>query len=286
MRYNVFDFVHRTFVMESDIPKICEKPQTKKPGKSAKQPKTPKNYISARSGTLRYELSKSLAPKERILPENELKLRSDILELDGICEYCRKNEAAGKGDHFNCMVVNKQPSDYCNDLWNLVPCCTTCNSSKSGTHWKKWMTSKENTKKTKENKLLSILSKEEADNLVEKFSRYDKIMNIHCQKRSQSDKILFDRIMANIEKTLDDAQIEVIEYVRLRDTTAKEDTILIAEDEKVEKNLVADNLSSSMSELNLYATPLNALPQEKPLLKKDQDQDFKRIPKLEYHLKK
>jgi hypothetical protein len=97
-----------------------------------------KRNIYRRFGTIIYEFSKHLSdiPNEDITIE-ERTLKSSILNLDGKCEYCQKNDASTI-DHYNSLVKDKMPTEYCNDYWNLIPCCTTCNSSKGGYNFWKW----------------------------------------------------------------------------------------------------------------------------------------------------
>lgn len=55
------------------------------------------------------------------------------------CIYC--GSAATDWDHLHPLVRNKQPTGYINEMKNLVPSCAPCNQSKSGSDWKRWMTS-------------------------------------------------------------------------------------------------------------------------------------------------
>jgi hypothetical protein len=61
-----------------------------------------------------------------------------VLNMNGYCEYCEKNKATTM-DHFNALVNDRLPTDACNDFWNLVPCCNSCNSSKGGQTIEKWI---------------------------------------------------------------------------------------------------------------------------------------------------
>jgi hypothetical protein len=94
--------------------------------------------IFNRVGTITYEVSKLLSniPNEKITIIDKT-LKASILNLDGKCEYCEIN-LAGTTDHFRPLVKDKVPSQYCNDYFNLVPCCTTCNSSKGGKTFIEW----------------------------------------------------------------------------------------------------------------------------------------------------
>jgi 5-methylcytosine-specific restriction endonuclease McrA len=73
-------------------------------------------------------------------PEHEVDLQKAILKMNGKCEYC-ENAEASTYDHFFPLVKNKTPTDACNDFWNMVPSCATCNSSKGGRDVEQWMSS-------------------------------------------------------------------------------------------------------------------------------------------------
>ena len=85
-----------------------------------------------------FETCKALMPPRRILPLEEIKLRNSLLK--GECVYCG-DEAKSK-DHFRPVVsMSGLPSGYCDDEWNIVPCCITCNSCKGNRHWLSFMRS-------------------------------------------------------------------------------------------------------------------------------------------------
>lgn len=59
------------------------------------------------------------------------------LELDDQqCAYCLSK--ATSVDHFFPLVANKLPTGYITEISNLVPCCSSCNSSKGGKYWRDW----------------------------------------------------------------------------------------------------------------------------------------------------
>ncbi len=73
-------------------------------------------------------------PIRRELPAKEAHLRQKIIGNKGLCVYC--GEAATAKDHFHSIIAKDgMPSGYCDDDWNIVPACTTCNSSKGNKHW-------------------------------------------------------------------------------------------------------------------------------------------------------
>lgn len=94
----------------------------------------------ARASTLRHEISKYLGrvPSDHV--SEDLDLRAILLFLDGTCEYCRVNKATTH-DHFWPMVVDRRPSGFCSDTWNIVPACQSCNGSKGNRKATVWMRS-------------------------------------------------------------------------------------------------------------------------------------------------
>src|SRR5690606_1380599 len=55
------------------------------------------------------------------------------------CVYCGNRRT--DTDHLYSIVKDGQPSGYFHVAGNLVPACGPCNQSKSGLHWRTWMTS-------------------------------------------------------------------------------------------------------------------------------------------------
>lgn len=53
------------------------------------------------------------------------------------CSYCGGNYETW--DHFEPIVSNKQPTGFISEIYNLIPSCNTCNSSKSGSYWSNWI---------------------------------------------------------------------------------------------------------------------------------------------------
>jgi hypothetical protein len=62
------------------------------------------------------------------------------------CVYC--GQRATQLDHFRSLTEKRDgsetglPTGWVTDIFNLVPCCSTCNSSKAGAKWRNWMTGK------------------------------------------------------------------------------------------------------------------------------------------------
>ena len=54
------------------------------------------------------------------------------------CAYC--NDKFNEWDHLRPIVRDGRPTGYITEIANLVPCCSPCNQSKSGTDWDEWIT--------------------------------------------------------------------------------------------------------------------------------------------------
>lgn len=86
-----------------------------------------------------HNMCKAMMPPPRQLTPEEQVLRQRLLKNAHECVYC--GDPATVQDHFRPVVCPRTslPSGYCGDAWNLVPSCTTCNSSKSNTSWRSFM---------------------------------------------------------------------------------------------------------------------------------------------------
>ncbi|MEC0311367.1 HNH endonuclease [Paenibacillus lautus] len=74
--------------------------------------------------------------------ENEIKECLQMLGLDPLdlrCSYC--NDKSTEWDHFRPLIMNKKPTGYISDIYNLVPSCGKCNQSKGNRPWKSWIIS-------------------------------------------------------------------------------------------------------------------------------------------------
>jgi len=53
------------------------------------------------------------------------------------CSYC--GDKYTEWDHFRPLILNKKPTGYVSEIYNLVPSCGKCNQSKGNKNWKSWM---------------------------------------------------------------------------------------------------------------------------------------------------
>lgn len=97
--------------------------------------------LSKSAHALWFETCKALMPARRVLPKHEAAARARIIKNELRCVYC--GDEAGTRDHFRPIISpGGMPSGYCDDDWNIVPACQTCNSSKGNRHWLLFMQTK------------------------------------------------------------------------------------------------------------------------------------------------
>ena len=86
-----------------------------------------------------YETCKSLMPDTIPLSRESILKRKRIIKSEKVCVYC--GARASCKDHFRPVIARGtgMPSGYCSDPWNVVPACSTCNSSKGNKHWRDFM---------------------------------------------------------------------------------------------------------------------------------------------------
>jgi hypothetical protein len=96
--------------------------------------------ITARTSSVTNAFVNGIIP--RIIPtDSEIREALEILglsEADLRCAYC--GDPSTEWDHFRPLISGKRPTGYISEIANLVPECGKCNQSKSGMHWKKWIT--------------------------------------------------------------------------------------------------------------------------------------------------
>lgn len=72
--------------------------------------------------------------------ENDVLEALSVLGLDHAdlkCAYC--GDPYTEWDHLRPLIAGKRPTGYVTEIANLVPACSKCNQSKSGSAWKPWM---------------------------------------------------------------------------------------------------------------------------------------------------
>jgi hypothetical protein len=87
-----------------------------------------------------YQTCKALMPPCDPPTAADLSLKARLLGSKQVCVYC--GDATTGQDHFRPVVgPDSLPTGYCEDIWNMVTCCPTCNSSKGNRHWREFMNS-------------------------------------------------------------------------------------------------------------------------------------------------
>ena len=99
-----------------------------------------KAIIRARTSTITNAFVQSIIPV-REPQDAEIMEVLRILEMEPdhvTCAYCG-SPAVSTWDHFFPLVVDKLPTGYITEIYNLVPCCSSCNSSKGSKNWELWI---------------------------------------------------------------------------------------------------------------------------------------------------
>jgi len=98
--------------------------------------------MTSRTSSLMHDIAKRTSVMKNPLQfKRQNDVKKNILNMNGICEYCEQLPASRKGgDHYKALVRNKMPTQYCHEPINLIPACAKCNSSKQGTDFFQWYT--------------------------------------------------------------------------------------------------------------------------------------------------
>jgi HNH endonuclease len=128
------------------------------------------------------------------------KERRKLLQLDGLCEYCRK-APADTIDHFMPLVINGRPTPFCNDIWNAIPACKDCNSSKGNRTQSAWLLSG-----CKKNPVRDCPDTRKV--VLEKFARYEEAFRKYCLVKHVDDE-WYSEINQRIRTFMDKLQTDV-----------------------------------------------------------------------------
>lgn len=97
--------------------------------------------VSGRTSTITKACVDGIIPK--VTPTEEQVL--EVLEMLGMspdkveCAYC--GGRCTTWDHFNSLVDNSIATGYFSEIYNLIPSCESCNSSRGNRYWRDWMLS-------------------------------------------------------------------------------------------------------------------------------------------------
>ena len=130
-------------LVNSNPPVIIQLPESvKKSNAVVVKQKQVGGNLTSRLPTLSYEAAKMLHENALQFPESHyppwLKEALDWM----ICLYCDDSLGqAGKGDHVNSVMLKGLPRQISNFSKFTIPCCSTCNSSKAGKPYLKYIES-------------------------------------------------------------------------------------------------------------------------------------------------
>jgi len=99
-----------------------------------------KYSVSGRSSTITAAVWKSIMPyKNPTIDQVEENLKALGMSTEhSYCAYC--GDKWTSWDHLFSVVVDSVYTGFFTDIFNLVPACSTCNSSKGNSEWREWMT--------------------------------------------------------------------------------------------------------------------------------------------------
>lgn len=123
--------------------------------------------ITSRSSTITNTFVQAIIPSVKFSAEE----KEQALAILGMssekmsCAYC--GGKAREWDHLRPLVRGKEPTGFISEIRNLVPACSDCNQSKSGSDWRVWMEGKApNSPKTRG--VLDIAER------IERLNRFEK----------------------------------------------------------------------------------------------------------------
>lgn len=146
--------------------------------------------VSGRSSTVTNAFVAALLPHDeydaKVVEQAMKDLGQTGEELS--CVYCGK--PANTWDHLINLVQARKANGHGHRVRNLVPCCSTCNSSKGGTPFDDWILGYEHPKKGQIEGANCIEG--DRKELVKLLSDYQS----KCPPRSDNDRELEDKLMA------------------------------------------------------------------------------------------
>lgn len=101
--------------------------------------------------------------------EDEVKKALEVLGMatEIKCAYC--GGKCTEWDHLNPLISEKQPTGFITEIHNLVPSCSTCNSSKGNKDWVEWLTN------TNTEYVNNIRKKDGFKKRLEKLKEYERL---------------------------------------------------------------------------------------------------------------
>ena len=143
-------------------------------------------------------------------------ISKNLVELDKenayICVYCGKDKA-NSWDHIRPLIVDKRPSGFIHEISNLIPACSSCNSSKGNKSVDDFF---------RTSKRLKKLSKDVLEERKKKVQAYID----YFEKKHGVIKISVDELPSDIANELED-YIESLEEIhqKLKDANKISDIL-------------------------------------------------------------
>lgn len=211
-----------------------------------------KGTIKGRSSTITNAFINAIIPVVNPSDEEvEKVLRILGMDKNGpVCAYC--GDKYTQWDHFRPLVVDKEHNGFISEIANLVPCCSTCNSSKGNKNWEDWIRS--DAKRSPKTRKVKDL--EERIERLKKFEKWSKptkitIANIVGKKKIEKYWKKYQEIMQLFDEAQDLAN-ELADEVAMSNMN-KEEMVVMKEEfskyrelEKKNKNQVLERLINSV----------------------------------------
>lgn len=101
-----------------------------------------KSSLKSRTSTISNAFAMSITPSIRPTKSEIADLYKALQINDGQCAYCLGK--CNSVDHLHPLVTGGNPTGYITNINNLVPCCSSCNSSKGKKAFEDWYLSDKN----------------------------------------------------------------------------------------------------------------------------------------------
>ncbi len=89
-----------------------------------------KSNLKSRISTMNNAFAYSIMPWCELSQDEYKSILSKLGIKENQCAYCLRNNATTM-DHLYGLIKNSEPTGYYTEKNNLIPCCSSCNSSKS-----------------------------------------------------------------------------------------------------------------------------------------------------------
>ena len=107
-----------------------------------------KSNLKSRISTINNAFVYSIMPWCELSEDDYKSILKKLKIKDNQCAYCLGSNSTTM-DHLNGLVKETEPTGFYTEKNNLVPCCSSCNSSKSNKTFEEWYLSEKNIKRLK-----------------------------------------------------------------------------------------------------------------------------------------